>query len=111
MSMEHQSEEMQACIAACTHCAQTCLGMAMNHCLELGGAHVAKPHFTLMLACAEMCRTSAQFMLMGSDLHRRTCALCAEICTQCADDCEQLGGMEGCVAACRACAESCRKMA
>ena len=108
---KHLSAEMQACIDACLKCHATCLGMAMNHCLETGGEHVAPPHFRLMMACAEICRTSAAFMLMGTDLHRKTCGLCAEICEQCARDCERLEGMEDCVAACRKCAEECRRMA
>ncbi|KQW18131.1 ferredoxin [Afipia sp. Root123D2] len=105
------SPEMQKCIDACLDCYKTCLGMAMNHCLEAGGEHVAPPHFRLMMACAEMCRTSAHFMLISSPHHKQTCRECAEICTECAKDCERLDGMEDCVAACRACADSCSAMA
>ncbi|MGN6101071.1 MAG: four-helix bundle copper-binding protein [Devosia sp.] len=105
------SGDLERCIHACLGCYQTCLSTAMNDCLEMGGPHVAKPHLTLMMACAEMCRTAAHMMLIGSPLHRRTCAECAEICTQCADDCERLGNMQICVEACRKCAESCRQMA
>jgi hypothetical protein len=107
----HLAPEMQQCIDQCLSCYSTCLSTAMNHCLELGGAHVEKKHLTLMMACVEICRTAAHFMLIGSPHHKHTCAECAEICAQCADDCERLGDMEDCVAACRACAESCRKMA
>jgi hypothetical protein len=103
--------DMQACIDQCLACHQTCLAMAMNHCLELGGPHVEKRHFTLMMACAEICRTSAYFMLIGTPHHKHTCAECAEICEECAKDCERIGDMQDCVAACRACAESCRRMA
>jgi hypothetical protein len=78
----------------------------MNHCLETGGEHVAPPHFRLMMAC-ERCRTSAHFMLISSPHHKHTCREGAEICTECAKDCERLDWMEDCVAACRACAESC----
>ena len=109
--MHHLSQEMQACIDTCTRCHQVCLSMAMNHCLEVGGEHVAKEHFTLMMACAEICRTSATFMLIGSQHHQHVCRECAEICEECAADCERLDGMEECVEACRACAASCRQMA
>jgi hypothetical protein len=64
-----------------------------------------------MLACAEICRTSAYFMELGTEFHKRTCAVCAEVCAECADDCMALGGMEACVEACRRCADSCRQMA
>jgi hypothetical protein len=54
------------------------------------GEHTEARHFSLMMACAEICRTSAHFMLIGSELHKRTCRLCGEICDQCAADCERV---------------------
>jgi hypothetical protein len=105
------TREMQACIDECLRCYAVCLGTAMGHCLETGGKHVAPPHFRLMMACAEICRTAAHFMLIGSPHHKHVCAECAEICEECARDCERLDGMEECVAACRRCAASCRRMA
>jgi hypothetical protein len=109
--MHHLSDEMRACIEKCLTCYSTCLSMASGHCLEAGGAHVEAKHFRLMLACAEICRTSAHFMLLGTLHHRHTCAECAEICRECADDCERVGDMQACVDACRTCAESCEAMA
>ncbi|MGY3513988.1 hypothetical protein ACVIQY_006963 [Bradyrhizobium sp. USDA 3051] len=106
-----QSEDMTRCIALCMSCYQTCLGTAMNHCLETGGKHVEPKHFRLMMACAEMCRTAAHFMLINTPHHRHTCGECAEICSECAEDCERVGGMDECVAMCRSCAQSCRAMA
>ena len=106
-----RSENMQKCIDECLRCYSVCLGMAMHHCLEVGREHVEPKHFRLMMACAEICRTAAHFMLIGSEHHRHTCAECAEICDECARDCERLGDMQECVDACRRCAESCRRMA
>jgi hypothetical protein len=108
--MHHLSSEMKTCIDNCLVCYSECLSMAMDHCLEMGGEHTKPKHFTLMMACAEICRTSAHFMLIGSEHHSHVCSECAEICTQCADDCERVGDMESCVEACRRCAASCRKM-
>jgi hypothetical protein len=88
-----------------------CLGTAMSHCLETGGEHTEPKQFRLMMACAEICRTSAHFMLIGTEHHKHTRAECAEICEECVKDCERLDGMQDCVDACRRCAESCRKMA
>jgi hypothetical protein len=105
------SDEAKRCIDACLFCYQTCLGTAMNHCLEAGGKHVEPPHFRLMMACAEICRTSAHFMLINTPHHKHTCKECAEICTECADDCERIGDMDDCVTACRQCAELCAAMA
>src|SRR6185312_5643377 len=97
------SEEMTRCIEVCLSCYKTCLSTAMNHCLEAGGKHVEPAHFHLMMACAEMCRTSAHFMLINTPHHKHTCKECAEICAECAKDCKRIGGMDECVAACEAC--------
>jgi hypothetical protein len=104
-------ESMQPCIDACGHCHETCLHTAMTHCLAAGDMNVEGGHFRLMINCAEICQTSANFLLSGSVFHQMVCAACAEICDACANRCEQVGGMEDCVKACRECAESCRKMA
>ncbi|MCE7914192.1 MAG: four-helix bundle copper-binding protein [Nitrosomonas sp. PRO4] len=105
----YANDTMQACIAACSNCHQVCLQMAMNHCLETGGKHVEPSHFRLMMSCAELCQTSANFLLSG--FHQNTlCGICADICEACAMDCERIGGMEECVQACKKCAETCRQM-
>ena len=109
--MHHITAKTQACIDECLKCYQACLGSAMSHCLETGGKHVEPKHMRLMIACAEICRTSAHFMLIGSDHHKHVCAECADVCTDCAKSCEQVGDMKSCVDACRRCAESCRAIA
>lgn len=109
--MEHQlGGALQACIDECLRCYTICKREAMNHCLETGGKHVEPDHFRLMITCAEICRTSADFMLSGSDLHGHVCAACAEVCAACATSCKRLGGMEECGEACARCATSCFRM-
>lgn len=54
--MHHLSAEMQACVDACLSCYQTCLSHAMGHCLEVGGQHVERGHFALLMSCVEICR-------------------------------------------------------
>lgn len=102
--------EMQACIDECLHCYRVCLQTSMNQCLETGGRHVESQHFRLMVNCAEICRTTADFMLSNSHVHQYVCMACAEVCKACAESCEQIGGMDECVQACRRCMESCRRM-
>ncbi len=109
--MHHVSPEFQRCIDECLRCYQTCLGAAMNHCLESGGKHVEPKHFRIIIACAEICRTAAHFMLMSSEHAKHLCRECAEICGQCAEECERVGDMQDCVDQCRRCAEACRAMA
>ena len=101
---------MQSCIDACTKCYQVCLQTAMNHCLETGGKHVEPSHFRLMINCAQICQTSADLQLSGSEFVAQYCSLCAEVCEACAISCAALG-MTDCEKACRDCAASCRAMA
>lgn len=105
------NEETTRCIELCLSCYKTCISTAMNQNLDAGGEYIEPSHFRLMMACAEICRTSAHFMLISSPYHKRTCNECAEICKKCAENCTSIGGMDECVAACEACAESCRTMA
>ena len=109
--MEMLSSETRACIETCLKCYSTCLGMASNHCLAVGGPHIEQTHFRLMLACVEVCRTHAHLMLLGSPHAKHLAPECAEIAAKCAESCEKVGDMDECVEACRACAESCNKMA
>lgn len=109
--MHAYSDEVQACIDACQTCHEICLGMASTHCLETGGEHVRPQHFRLMLDCANICATAADFMLRKSQFHHEMCGLCAKVCQACAEDCRSLDGMEACVDACNACATRCAAMA
>ncbi len=113
--MEHTvinvDQRMQQCIDECLDCYQVCFSEAMSHCLPTGGKHVEARHLGLMLNCAELCRTAAEFMMSNSALHATVCGACAEVCEACARSCEQVGGMDTCVQQCRRCARSCREMA
>lgn len=109
--MQQLSSEMKSCLEACQRCHAVCLQTSMQHCLEVGGKHVEPEHFRLISACAEVCRTAAALMLIGWEHHGAQCGICAQLCEDCARDCERIGGMEECVAACRACAKECRTMA
>jgi hypothetical protein len=107
------SEMMRNCIRECQSCHGICLE-TVTHCLEMGGQHAEPAHIRLLLDCADICQTSADFMLRSSDLHTRTCGICAEVCQRCADDCERFGNdsvMQQCATACRNCATACREMA
>ena len=101
---------MKEAIEACLDCHAMCVRMAMGYCLDQGGRHAESRHLRLMLNCAELCQTSANFMLSNSPLHAKVCAVCAEACEACAESCEALGDMRECAEECRNCAESCRSM-
>lgn len=108
--MYQMNEQMQQCIQNCLDCQRVCLQEVMNHCLEMGGKHTEPKHFRLMINCAEICQTSANFMLSGSEHHKLTCSICAQVCEACAQSCEQVGEMDECVQICHRCAESCWQM-
>ena len=103
---------VQSCIAACWQCRDECQSTLFNHCLQMGGTHVSAGHVKLMTDCIQICQTSADFMTRGSELHKVTCAACAEVCEACAQSCDAIGGVEmtKCADICRHCAEICRSM-
>ena len=112
-SLHGIDHEMLRCIEQCSTCHQTCLA-TVTHCLEMGGDHAEASHIRLLLDCAQICQTSADFMLRRSPLHTATCHVCAAICERCAEDCARFRDdevMAACAEACRRCAESCRQMA
>lgn len=108
------SDEMKECIHNCLDCHSICLN-TVNHCLKMGGEHASPHHIGIMLDCAEICQTSANFMLRDSSMHGRVCGVCAEACERCAEECERLANgdqqMMACAEMCRRCAESCQRMA
>ena len=104
--------EMQRCIEACVSCHAVCTG-TVQHCLQKGGQHAQPDHIRLLTDCAQICQTSADFMLRGSPLHSHTCGVCAVVCAECASDCEKMGEdqmMKQCADSCRRCAEECKRM-
>lgn len=106
--------QMQECIQNCQECHSICIETA-QHCLHMGGKHAEAVHVRLLLDCAQICQTSADFMLGGSAYHSLTCGVCADVCSACAEDCERIGQddamMKKCAEVCRRCAASCRQMA
>jgi hypothetical protein len=105
--------EMENCIANCMNCHRVC-EQTMVHCIKKGGPHAAPEHLATLRDCAQICATSADFMIRSSPRHALTCGVCATICEQCADDCARMADdeqMRHCVDACRRCAESCHQMA
>ena len=103
--------EMQSCLEACMQCHRICQQTALNHCLEAGGKHVEPEHYRLMLSCAEICQTSANFQLGSSPFSAQLCGVCAEVCQAFAESCKKVGAMDECVAACEHCARTCTEMA
>lgn len=106
--------EMRNCISNCVECHASCLETSA-HCLTLARENAAACHQTLLQDCAEICQTSANFMLRGSAHHEETCGVCATLCLACAESCDDRSGvdetMHRCAEICRKCAQSCERMA
>jgi hypothetical protein len=109
---KRRTSEMDECMRNCLECAGVCLE-TIPQCLQAGGKHAAPDHIMMLINCARICSTSAEFLVSGSKQHVYTCGACAEICQECSDDCARTGGedfMRRCAEVCKRCAESCRAM-
>lgn len=106
-----QDPSMNDCIQACndTHeAALRTLGWATSE-----GSKKTTPEFVrLLMDCAEICQTAADFMLRGSELHHETCRACEEVCEAVFEACEQSGidEIEEFQQQVKTCAEHCRDM-
>jgi len=110
---ETATHEMQQCIQNCRDCHRICM-LTLTHCFAQGGEMGDATHIRLLMDCAEMCQTSANFMLRASDLHAYTCAVCAQVCEQCRAACERFSDsqqMRLCADASQRCADSYHYMA
>ncbi len=108
-SMEVERDPVEACVAACGQCSQTCLAH-VRHCLEIGDEHAGAAHIVMLLTCAHVCRTASDLMSIDSDWYPTVCDLCAQVCEECAEACAAMDDMEDCAVACRHCAQACRTM-
>ena len=106
------SDEVRECLKDSLDCYQTCSETIMR-CLTMGGKHAEHEHLNLLLDCAKICNTNADFMLRNSTYYPQTCGITADICDECADMCDRFDDdfMKECASVCRRCAESCREMA
>ena len=110
--LETESQGMRKCLEDCQDCHRECLE-TLAHCIDRGGKFADAETLTLLMACAEICRTTETFLALGSDLHTEVCAACAVVCEECADACERARDgerLQACAETCRRCAESCDEM-
>src|SRR4051812_38223307 len=96
-------DAMLLCIQECLDCHRACL-QTLVYCTRRGGPHADPDHLRLMMDCAQICQTSADFMLRQSPLHAHTCRACAEVCQACADDCDRMAAAD---LRMKACADTC----
>ena len=106
------SNEVRQCLKDSLDSYQTCTETTLR-CLTMGGKHAEPEHLNLLMDCAKICQTNADFMLRNSTYYPQTCGITADICDECADNCDRFKDdfMKECASVCRRCAESCREMA
>lgn len=106
--MAHQEnkdllEKLHNCQIECEHCADACLSeeniSKLSECIRLNRD------------CADICNLAIAYIARDSRRASSVVDLCAEICTACAEECEQHDHdhCRRCAEACRECAEACRK--
>lgn len=107
-----QNQKYQTCIDACNECFESCEFCATSDLREQEVKSMTRC-IQLNRDCADICETASQFMSRDSEYSKKTCAICADICNECAEEYEKYADMEHCrmcAQACRRCAEECHKM-
>lgn len=106
------SDEVRECLRDTLDCYKSCTE-TLTKCLTISGKRVKAQHLNLLMDCARMCNTNADFILRNSPYHPQTCGITADICDECADTCDRFEEdfMKECASVCRRCSESCREVA
>ncbi|MGE5556588.1 MAG: four-helix bundle copper-binding protein [Methanocella sp.] len=104
--------EVHQCLKDSLDCYQTCTETIIR-CISMGGKHAKAENINLLMDCARICNTNADFIMRNSTYYPQICGICADICDECGDECDKFDDdfMKECASACRRCAESCREMA
>lgn len=113
MPQSAQANAMDRCIQDCIESHRACLE-TVGHCLSKGGRHAQPEHIRVLMDAAQICQTSADFMIRQSDLHAEVCGACAEVMSRCAEACARMADdeqMKRCEESSRRTEESCRRMA
>jgi len=71
------------------------------------------PCIALDMDCAQICALAAAAMARGSQHAKAICALCADVCQSCGDECAKhaMVHCQQCAKTCLQCAKECRHMA
>ena len=102
--------DLDECIRKCLECFRVC-SQGFRYCLEKRGALADPHHVDTLMACAEICQVSADFMTRASEYHELIRGVCAEICESCARECERFKDdetMREVARVCRSTFDSCR---
>ena len=106
------SHAKRDCIESCTACESLC-AETVEYCRkeERLGADVEL--IAVLMACADICGTSARALIGGSSVHVHVCRACAAVCERAAKLCGDHPGdglLRACAGACTLAARCCNDM-
>lgn len=110
--MNHTPNPYMSCINACRSCATAC-HQRFAECLKEEDVKMMARCIALDADCAAACSLAADVMARRSEYAEAICALCAQICKACGDECarHEAEHCKACAAACHKCAQECAAMA
>ncbi len=99
----------QNAIDACQECHLLCQELLAYHGDETGGKQLSSQHIKRLVACIEMCQTTANLLTIRAPLIDQLCEITAHICEQCATSCRSIEceAMKKCANICSQCAGAC----
>jgi hypothetical protein len=112
-NIANQTQQLEASVMIdLADCYAVCLETA-NYALELGGDFADPVRLKLIFDCADICQVASNFMFPTSNPARRVSAVCAQVCDNCAERCQEIEDdqFQTCAKVCRRAADSSRKMA
>ena len=103
-----QNRNKQNCIESCLKAYEVCT-RTLSMGLEI---HEDQSFIKTLQLCTQVCQLAAQALLLDSNFDSRLCFLCADICTEVAELCEDFNETErkNCAEVCLRCARACRLM-
>lgn len=106
------STNFEDCIEACNLCAAAC-NLCAASCLREPDVKAMARCIALDMDCAALCSTAAALMARDSERAEALCALCAQACDACAEECAKhdMDHCQACARACKRCVEACHEMA
>lgn len=103
MSVIHTNEIASDCLA----CYAACVARASVY-LTARSDILACSYARQLLACAELCRTTAHLAMFDTASFAQIADVCADVCERCSAAGDGIGDASSCADVCRRCAESCR---
>jgi len=90
-------------VEACLRCYSTCMSAGLLPFRGVSDAWIDDELRQLLIVTAELCKVTAKYLRTGNSQAGALCAVCADLCGQCAAACDARGELTECVRDCRLC--------